>query len=111
MQAFIYALFVFCVWYADSSDLPLEELLNKDVSSIDSVLSSLDNDEVSLLGNSAVNSQGKFDLHGSWKNYFLCIVCGESVNETSILKTLRWNPSGKWVILIFSGRKPCTRII
>lgn len=49
MQTFIYALFVFCVWYADSSDLPLEELLNKDVSSVDSVLSSLDNDEVSYL--------------------------------------------------------------
>ena len=70
MQAFIYAFFVFCVWYADSSDLPLEELVNKDVSSVDSVLSSLDNDEVSLLGNSAVNSQGKFDLHGSWKKLF-----------------------------------------
>ena len=24
---------------------------------------------------------------------------------------LSWNPLGNWVILIFSGRKPCTRII
>ena len=24
---------------------------------------------------------------------------------------LRQNPSGNWVILIFSGQKPCTRII
>ena len=23
---------------------------------------------------------------------------------------LRWNPLGNWVILIFSGQKPCTRI-
>ena len=27
------------------------------------------------------------------------------------LRILRWNPSGNWVILIFSGKKPCTRIV
>ena len=33
------------------------------------------------------------------------------VNKRWKERKLKWNPSGNWVILIFSGQKPCTRII
>ena len=38
-------------------------------------------------------------------NYMYCIILhGNSLQ-------LRWNPPGNWVIFIFSGQKPCPRII
>ena len=42
------------------------------------------------------------------------LVGGKCVHHCATLaqgKILRQNPPGNWVILIFSGQKPCTRII
>ena len=36
-----------------------------------------------------------------------CKILGKQLK----LWELRWNPPGNWIILIFSGQKPCTRII
>ena len=37
--------------------------------------------------------------------------CLEHKGDNWTKLNLRPNPSGKWVIVIFSGQKPCTRII
>ena len=60
------------------------------------------------------------DVWSERYSYVCCMYCAASLttwNYTYCIISLRncmqlrWNPPGNWVIVIFSGQKPCTRII